>query len=154
MKWIPVSLLFFGAVLAQSEVNDEHRCTDLVHACIYEYGETGERNLELQVGKRWPSVQCDDYKLWFKILEDHPWPTPYWMWSADMDVMLLEESESICRWSPDLTWIDNRGTLKSVGFEWFVKGHYPWGVVGRAELTSVTVPAPPEPRVEDEDAGP
>ena len=67
---------YAGLVVAQSAIDENHRCTDLVHACLYEYEETGKRELELQVGKHRGDVVCDEFRLWFLMLRDDPMADP------------------------------------------------------------------------------
>ena len=141
-----------GLVVAQSAIDEDHRCTDLVHACLYEYEETGKRELELQVGKHRGDVVCDEFRLWFLMLRDDPWPTPYSFAGDNPDFTEQVDEETTCRWVLDPSLYEDLGTIDRVGFEWYPQ----WGtprVLGKAILTNVTVPAPgPEPvRVYGED---
>ena len=131
-------------------VDEDYRCTDLIHACVYEYEETGERELELQVGKPRGDVNCDDFKLWFMLTKEDPWPTPYWFAGDDEVFSDREDAETTCRWVLAPEHWEYLGDLERVGFQWFARGHTP-RMLGKVNPADVFVPKPPEPEPEEDE---
>ena len=114
-----------GLVVEQSAIDESHRCTVLIHAGLYEYEDSGKRELELQVGMhRRRTSYATDSRLWFMMLRDDPWPTPYSFAGDDPGFTEQADEETTCRSTLDPSLYEDLGTIERVGFECYPR----WGI--------------------------